>query len=150
MEYVKESHVYRLLGQSVVGFRGSLKLGSVIEKEHEALLNGSTRYEWSLMDEDHRYCDQSFVAKVTRSSSLEGVATAAKRLSIECQRELSFEFKMENLDLLDYFLGLEVWRRSNEKIVDIMMDTSLVKREGGWSFLRHDMGQKFSQIGHVT
>jgi len=31
-------------------------------------------------------------------------------LIIECKRELTFEFEMKNLGLMNYFLGLEVWK----------------------------------------
>lgn len=33
------------------------------------------------------------------------------------QRELASEFKMEDLGLLDYFLRLEVWQRSDEIVL---------------------------------
>ena len=38
MVYQKESHGYIWLRQFVVSFIGSMELGSVIEREHEALL----------------------------------------------------------------------------------------------------------------
>lgn len=56
------------------GFRGSLEHGSVTEGEYEALLNNFDRYEISLMDEDHMYCDQSSTVEVARYSSSEGVS----------------------------------------------------------------------------
>ena len=31
-----------------------------------------------------------------------------------CKRELTYEFKMKDLGLMHYFLGLEVWQRSDE------------------------------------
>ena len=68
----------------MVGFRGSLELGLVIEREHEALLSRFTQYEISLMDEDHRYRDQSSVAEITGSSSSKGAVTAEERLSVDC------------------------------------------------------------------
>ena len=42
MVYGKESHGYKLLGHFVVGFIGSLELGSVTESENEALLDRFT------------------------------------------------------------------------------------------------------------
>lgn len=39
--------------------RGSLELGSMIEREHEALLSILTRYDMSLMEENHRHRNQS-------------------------------------------------------------------------------------------
>ena len=84
MVHGKESHGYILLGYSVVGFRGSLELGSVIEREHEALLRRLTQYEMSLIEEDHMYRDQSLVAYVVESSNSKGATTVAKRLSVEC------------------------------------------------------------------
>lgn len=53
MIYGKGSHGYRLARQSVFGFRGSRELGSMIEKEHEALLSRFILLEVSLMDEVH-------------------------------------------------------------------------------------------------
>jgi hypothetical protein len=92
MVYGKESHGYRLPRQSAVGFRGSLELGSVTEREHEALLSNFVQI--SLMDENHRFRDQSSTAKIAGSSSSEGAATTVERLSVECQRELASKFKM--------------------------------------------------------
>ena len=37
--YEKDFHGYRLLGQSMIGLRGSLNIGSVTEREHESLLH---------------------------------------------------------------------------------------------------------------
>ena len=31
-----------------------------------------------------------------------------------CKRELTSKFKMKDLDLMHYFLGLEVWQRSDK------------------------------------
>lgn len=53
MVYGKDSHGYRLPRQSVVGFRGSLEFGSVIERECEGLLSKLTPHEVSQLDEDH-------------------------------------------------------------------------------------------------
>jgi hypothetical protein len=33
---------------------------------------------------------------------------------VKCNRELILEFKMEDLGLMHYFLGLEVWQRPND------------------------------------
>ena len=38
-------------------------------------------------------------------------------LIVKCNRELTLEFEMKDLGLLHYFLGLEVWQRSNEIIL---------------------------------
>jgi hypothetical protein len=40
--------------------------------------------------------------------------TGAEQLILECKRELAFEFEMKDPGLMHYFLGLEVWQRSNE------------------------------------
>ena len=40
--------------------------------------------------------------------------TSSEPLMIECKRELAFEFKMKDLGLMHYFLGLEVWQRPDE------------------------------------
>lgn len=39
--------------------------------------------------------------------------TRIERLNVKCKRELSFEFKMKDIGLMHYFLGLEVWQRSD-------------------------------------
>jgi hypothetical protein len=33
---------------------------------------------------------------------------------VGCKRELASESEMKDLDLMHYFLGLEVWQRSND------------------------------------
>ena len=83
MVYRKESHGRRLSRQYVVGFRGSLELGSVIERECEALLRRLTPHAVSLMDEDHMYRDQSHVAETTGYSSSKGATTVTERLYIK-------------------------------------------------------------------
>eukprot|EP00253_Pinus_taeda_P014573 PITA_14573 len=40
--------------------------------------------------------------------------TGADPLIHKCKRELAFEFKMKDLGLMDYFLGLEVWQKQGE------------------------------------
>jgi hypothetical protein len=37
-----------------------------------------------------------------------------KRLIFECKRALTSEFEMKDLGMMHYFLGLEVWQRTNE------------------------------------
>ena len=37
-----------------------------------------------------------------------------EKLTDGCKRELTSEFEMKDLSLMHYFLGLEVWQRSNE------------------------------------
>ena len=59
----------------MVGFRGSLELGSVTEWECEALLSRLTRYEIPLMEKDHMCRDQSSATKIAGYFSSEGVAT---------------------------------------------------------------------------
>jgi hypothetical protein len=59
--------LYRLLGQPVIGFRGSLELssrgslefGSVSMREQEAHLNRPMRFEMTLMEEEHMDPNQS-------------------------------------------------------------------------------------------
>jgi hypothetical protein len=40
--------------------------------------------------------------------------TRVDKLIIECKRKLSVEFKMKDIGMMHYFLGLEVWQRKNE------------------------------------
>ena len=40
--------------------------------------------------------------------------TGAKPLILECKRELASGFKMKDLSLMRYFLGLEVWQKPGE------------------------------------
>ena len=40
--------------------------------------------------------------------------TGADPLIHQCKRELAYEFKMKDLGLMHYFLGLEVWQRLGE------------------------------------
>lgn len=58
------------------------------------LLSIFTWYEISLMDEDHRYHDQSSLAKVVGSSSYKEAIATVERLSVECHRELASEFEI--------------------------------------------------------
>ena len=66
------------------GFRGSPELGSVTKREHEALLSRFARFDISLMDEDHRYRDQSFATKIAGSSNSKGATIVVERHSVEC------------------------------------------------------------------
>ena len=69
--------VYRVLWSNgldyrdnlVVIFRGNLKIHSVIEGEHEALLPSFVHYEASLMDEDHLWYDQSCATEIVGTST---------------------------------------------------------------------------------
>jgi hypothetical protein len=40
--------------------------------------------------------------------------TGSERLIVECKRALTYEFKMKDLGMMHYFLGLEVWQRIDE------------------------------------
>jgi hypothetical protein len=40
--------------------------------------------------------------------------TGSKRLIVECKRALTAKFEMKDLGLMHYFLGLEVWQRTDE------------------------------------
>ena len=37
----------------------------------------------------------------------------AEKLITECKRKLATEFKMKDLRMMHYFLGLEIWQRSD-------------------------------------
>jgi hypothetical protein len=40
--------------------------------------------------------------------------TSSERLIAECKRALNSEFEMKDLGMMHYFLGLEVWQRTND------------------------------------
>jgi hypothetical protein len=40
--------------------------------------------------------------------------TSSERLIVECKRALTSDFEMKDLGMMDYFLGLEVWQRTDE------------------------------------
>ena len=40
--------------------------------------------------------------------------TSSERLIVECKQALTTKFEMKDLGLMHYFLGLEVWQRTNE------------------------------------
>ena len=40
--------------------------------------------------------------------------TGSERLIVECKQALTAKFKMKDLGMIYYFLGLEVWQRTDE------------------------------------
>jgi hypothetical protein len=40
--------------------------------------------------------------------------TGSERLIVECKRALNSEFEMKDMGIMHCFLGLEVWKRTNE------------------------------------
>lgn len=40
--------------------------------------------------------------------------TGGEPLTLQCKRELAFEFERKDLHLMHYFLGLEVWQKLGE------------------------------------
>ena len=40
--------------------------------------------------------------------------TGSERLIVECKRALTYEFEMKDLGMMHYFLGLEVWKRTDQ------------------------------------
>ena len=58
---IRQGMMYRLLGQPVIGSRGSLEFGSVSMREKEAHLSRPMRFEMTLMEEEHRDLDQNSV-----------------------------------------------------------------------------------------
>lgn len=66
----------------MVGFKGSLELGSITEREREALLSRFTSHEISLMNEVHMYRDQSSTTEVGGFSNSEGAPTMSERLCV--------------------------------------------------------------------
>jgi hypothetical protein len=40
--------------------------------------------------------------------------TGSERIIVECKRALTSEFEMKDLSMMHYFLGIEVWQRTDE------------------------------------
>ena len=40
--------------------------------------------------------------------------TGVEHMIVGCKRELTSKFEMKDMDLMHYFLGLEVWQRYDE------------------------------------
>ena len=88
---IREGSLYKLAGEVVVGFRGSLELSSrwimgfgsvlVTQREREALLTNPTWYEMTLMEEEHMYHDKSPTQVLGESSNSKGATTTVERIS---------------------------------------------------------------------
>jgi hypothetical protein len=86
--------------------------------------------------------------------------TGDENLIVGCKRELASEFEMNDLGLMHYFLGLEVWQRSDEiflsqgkYIVEILKKFGMMDRKSMTTPMAINLkllSDKSSELGDPT